>query len=574
MPDFDFMEGVQLFTLSGDNMTELHNSVAYLLDEDEFSNIRVIPHKPATSLISFRTAQDWLPLDVEVRPFQVGPYDTPIWSLPTHFITDYGRPHLGTESENFDYFSLYTYRMIYPNQQVPNCAECSEPITYPYIADTINGEPVVRSSIGIHVGPHYDGSSAFQQDRTGVYFNSPINELYATAFLYAVNVRRVRRITNNNTWDYLFDTKTDYLHLDCLSRHGCSPQMCAECATISDASYMTQVRGNNGEYFICSKCESVWEYRICHSCDCAIDDSAWSYDYDCCDECAENRQSEDDYEDSSIIHNYSYKPYPHFLRDYDVSSQFPNLFFGAEIEVEMRRDYEYETTSTARSVFDSINGPSGNFAYLKHDGSLSNGFEIVTHPATFEWWVSDDNPILNGIAEYSHKLRSYHSQNCGMHIHMSKAEFSNYHLMRFLWFIHNRQEYVEFIAQRRSNNYARFSDSERNNVIKIAKAKYSNQGRFVAVNLENSETIELRVFKGNIRPKRILKNIEFCHALYAYTFIDTDGKGILDLELAESNSEVLSDITKDLTVDQFNTWVKEHAATYPNLSEFINYWRS
>ncbi len=535
--------------------------------------ISVIPHEPSAELLSFRYASDWIPEYISIRPMRWSTWDSVIHGIPANFIRDIGADHISESADGYGFINTFAFRFIYPGQELGDCVGCSKPIFYPRLY-AANEHFITESMLGIHTDETYSYTTRMQYEGQMVFFEQGPTNIQPLAFLYAV-----RGVLNTDGWPNV-TRKYENWHIACL-RNEYNPAICSDCNVITDRVSMTAINNEYTTITVCVSCEGSRNYYRCNSCDEFFDDALYNFNHNMCDECSENVEDEDDYEDdydNSVIHSYSYKPNPKFqyIGDDEEKKLFPNLYFGAEIEVEMRRDYEYETQQTALEIRSKINlGGESNeqYCYMKHDGSLSNGFEIVTHPGTFSWWTSGQNPVLWGLSEHSEKIRSYHSQNCGMHIHMSKDQFSNYHLMRFLWFIHNNQEFVEFIAQRRSNSYARFSSEEKNNLINIAKAKYSREGRFVAVNLENSYTVELRIFKGNIKPKRILKNIEFCHALYTYTFIDTENKTILDLDLAEQNHEILADITKDLSVPQFRDWVKKNSATYPNLSEFISIWR-
>jgi len=49
------------------------------------------------------------------------------------------------------------------------------------------------------------------------------------------------------------------------------------------------------------------------------------------------------------------------------------------------------------------------------------------------------------------------------------------------------------------------------------KAKGREGTRFQAVNVQNSGTIEVRIFKGTLKKERILANLEMVHACVEYT---------------------------------------------------------
>jgi hypothetical protein len=51
----------------------------------------------------------------------------------------------------------------------------------------------------------------------------------------------------------------------------------------------------------------------------------------------------------------------------------------------------------------------------------------------------------------------------------------------------------------------------------LAKVRSGGYDRHVAVNTENSETLEVRVFKGSLMPERVLGCIEFVHSGVEYT---------------------------------------------------------
>lgn len=312
----------------------------------------------------------------------------------------------------------------------------------------------------------------------------------------------------------------------------------------------------NVEFYYCRICGGRFVYNL------------FDHEEDSCINCYEQSESNR----GSVIRSYSYKPKPIFMYGNGVTLREPEanqLFLGAEIELEMRNLYSGDLEETANETADIV----GKQAYLKHDGSLDNGFEVVTHPGTITWWHEPDNVVLNALKNLLGRCKSYHSSNCGMHIHMSKDAFTSFHLMRFLHFIYNNQYFVEFIAQRRSTSYANFSNSEKNAVVRNAKLKYSSVGRFVAVNLENAATIELRVFKGNLEPFRILKNIEFAQALYEYTREEAD--------MTEAKLEVLYDgdhqgialYTKDLTPRGFKNWVSSREESFPHLNEYLAVWK-
>jgi hypothetical protein len=124
------------------------------------------------------------------------------------------------------------------------------------------------------------------------------------------------------------------------------------------------------------------------------DDANSYYDCDYCDDCYNNRLHE-------FIKSYDYKPIPIFY-----GSGQPH--YGVELEIDCGGEYD----GSAEDL-NEIANKSNEHLYFKHDGSLDDGFEIVSHPATLEYH-------LNGIPwkevmERARKLKylSHSAATCG-----------------------------------------------------------------------------------------------------------------------------------------------------------------
>ena len=287
----------------------------------------------------------------------------------------------------------------------------------------------------------------------------------------------------------------------------------------------------------CRNCHDNYVYE-CNECG----DSYWDGNgHDC---------SSDNDDDNGSIHSYSYRPSPFFFG----KGQY---YLGFELEVESRSESRYAGAEIAQNEL-------GGHAYMKDDGSLSDGFEIVTHPHTLEAYQTDFNwefiPQLkrNGF-------RSWNTDTCGLHVHVSRTAFGEgvspwgradreqlilrkqAHELRFMKLIYDNQRQVERIAGRANNHYATFQDKGK----LVSKLKFGNQsnGRYSAINTENDATLEVRVFKGSLRKERVLSALEFVTASVEYT---------RDLKVTSKNQA--------LTWLAFTGYVSTHLDTYPNLA--------
>jgi len=344
---------------------------------------------------------------------------------------------------------------------------------------------------------------------------------------------------------------------------------------ITNAEFVTMTRVEGDER--CENCASEYytenggshNFSTCESCDDTFhnDNGAWWNDSLYCQNCYDNNvytcndcgdeywdgnghDCSNDDEDNGSIHTYSYRPSPYFFG----KGQY---HLGFELEVESRGNSRYEGAEIAQNEL-------GSHAYMKDDGSLSDGFEIVTHPHTLEAYQNEFS------WEFIPKLkregfRSWNTETCGLHVHVSRTAFGEgvspwgradrdqiilrkqAHELRFMKLIYDNQRQVERIAGRSNNHYATFQDKGK----LVEKVKYGNQsnGRYSAINTENDMTLEVRVFKGSLRKERVLSALEFVAASVEYT---------RDLKVTSKNQA--------LSWLRFTAYVSDNMETYPNLA--------
>jgi len=261
-------------------------------------------------------------------------------------------------------------------------------------------------------------------------------------------------------------------------------------------------------------------------------EDTWGNDIYLCERCERNG--------NHLIHDYTYEPELTFYET--IKDKRTELFYGIELEVEVLPDFRIP--DVIRKLPD--------FTYVKSDSSIMRGFEIVSHPATYNWLlehIDDWNNILD-IRNYG--CRSYNTRTCGMHIHMSKAAFGRHHLYKYLYFMYNpvNKTAITQISQREDCLLDRWSGF--NNDLRMIKAKALTRAevgdRHTAVGLGRISTVELRIFRGTLNPVAFWKNIEFAHALYNFT----KDNGL-----------------KSMIWIMFIEYVKANKRDYPNLNKFL-----
>jgi hypothetical protein len=324
-------------------------------------------------------------------------------------------------------------------------------------------------------------------------------------------------------------------------------------------------------------CESCIEHRAywCDYCESytsdgtsGIEDRDESWCSDCtsnaywCDNCeqyfADGCDRGCDGESNRVIHDYSYRPDAIF----HSTDKNERLFFGIEIEVEAGRNIN----DASQYAFQL---EAQELAYLKHDGSLNCGFEVVTHPMSHEFFKNQAEEfwdVIEGLRS-NYKVKSWGTSTCGLHIHISRSGFSSgAHMHRFLNLVYSNQEFYETLAGRSSDQWAKFTDIYQRTWLRddegnrtdlkttrtFAHKLNFNYGsdRYSAVNAQNRETLEMRIFRGTVNTNTIKAHIDLAHASVEYTRV-MSVKDILQGGALKST--------------QFIRYIAENEEKYPDL---------
>ncbi len=277
---------------------------------------------------------------------------------------------------------------------------------------------------------------------------------------------------------------------------------------------------------VCDRCgETIWEsdaygdeytnlcrhcyenhYTRCSCCDALLhEDDAYhlngdDYCHDCYDEERDKCRN---------IHDYGYKPEPIFYGDSD-------RYFGVELEIDgAGKDDDY-----AENLLDIAN-TSDEHIYIKSDGSLDDGMEIVSHPMTLEFHKDFCWENIMKKAIYL-GYRSHQTSTCGLHVHVNRdclgEDRGDQEMVigKILYFVeHHWNEMLKF--SRRSeysiNRWAARYGYENSPKAILEKAKKGNCGRYAAVNLMNYSTIEFRLFRGTLKHSTFIATLELVNAI-------------------------------------------------------------
>jgi hypothetical protein len=218
-----------------------------------------------------------------------------------------------------------------------------------------------------------------------------------------------------------------------------------------------------------------------------------------------------EYDSERVVQYHGYRPDPLVFR-----GDGP-LYLGMELEVHTDKRTWNGIQAVARRAQKAL----GDVVYLQEDGSCSNGFEITTHPMSYEWAIEhfpwDALPALAADGCWT-------NANVGLHVHVSRAAFtSECHLYRWMKFVHRNAEQVMALARRRNSSWAPFEIRHRAGIKHYMKGParadryYVDWDRYQAINPGNRDTLEVRVFASSLDPREVQAALAFCAASVEYT---------------------------------------------------------
>ena len=207
------------------------------------------------------------------------------------------------------------------------------------------------------------------------------------------------------------------------------------------------------------------------------------------------------------INDYYYKPEPIFY------GEGPR-YMGVELEI----DGAGELDSKASQILDVANRDGSELLYCKHDGSLDDGFELVSHPMSLEYhchqmpWAD----VLKEAVRLGYQ--SHRAGTCGLHIHVSRAAFGvteaeqDAAIARILYFFEKHWEELLKFSRRTPRQLERWAarygyKEQPRDILDHAKKGYG-AGRYTCVNLTNTDTIEFRIFRGTLKLNTLIATLQ------------------------------------------------------------------
>jgi hypothetical protein len=290
------------------------------------------------------------------------------------------------------------------------------------------------------------------------------------------------------------------------------------------ASFMDDRFSDN--FFHCQDCENLFHQDEEHNC---------YDDYSVCESCANHSYHysdrhnywvrDDDEEENQNIREYHTcsENLGHIPSRYD--DRKPRVLLGLELEMEIKDSYCRD--DRAGVLLENVGDYQGHtYALCENDGSLDHGFEMVTAYTGLDVHAEQ----LQYFAEGGLKgAISHDSDNCGLHVHICKADMTTLHGAKMILFINDQANHklIKAIARRDSSDYAKIKnkkddtywlkDAVRGCDTKRSQLRSLNADRYEALNFKNTNTVEFRLFKGSLVYSTIMSCLEFTYATWFFT---------------------------------------------------------
>lgn len=282
-------------------------------------------------------------------------------------------------------------------------------------------------------------------------------------------------------------------------------ERCADC----DETYPSDEMYERAGHMVCQRCSE--SYEDCNRCGRTYqhDEMEWNDTENAyyCSECAQR----------NVILSYNAKPTPVFF------GTGPR-YFGIELELDNAGE-SHENAAAIMGHEESL--------YAKHDGSLTDGFEVVSHPCSLEKHLGPDS-VWPGVLKRAKALgyKSHNAGTCGLHVHISTKAFGatrgeqDLNIAKLLLVFDRQWANILKLSRRSSEQAERWAchyvlgtlpedgtPDETNMALRDEKGRCEGNGRYQAVNLENRHTVEVRIMRGTLNEQSFRATLQFCDAL-------------------------------------------------------------
>lgn len=193
------------------------------------------------------------------------------------------------------------------------------------------------------------------------------------------------------------------------------------------------------------------------------------------------------------------------------------VFYGVELEIDGAGRYD----DNAEKIYDTAN-VQNEVLYIKSDGSLDEGMELVSHPCSIDFhrkkfpWEDIVRKAL------SLGYRSHNTSTCGLHVHIGRKQLGYSYeeqeevISRIMFFFESHWNELFKFSRRTAYSVdrwaARHGYNDKPKEI-LEKAKKSTKGRYACVNITNADTVEIRLFRGTLKFNSFMATLELVDSI-------------------------------------------------------------
>ena len=224
---------------------------------------------------------------------------------------------------------------------------------------------------------------------------------------------------------------------------------------------------------------------------------------------------------------------------------------GLELEVENTLKI-HSITDIANGLMSDMNDTDERFIYLKHDGSLDNGFEIVSHPQSYDAWLTNWKRFEPIFELHEKGIRSHDTKTCGLHFSINRQAFTPLQLLKFATFIYWNPMFTKEISRRTWRSLVGWANIFSQSNYKVSESTYigimkdSNHWmrrgtlfnkigelyspvyskKYLMKNMRNDrntainptgDRIECRFFRGTLKESTLKMNLQFVHGVFEFS---------------------------------------------------------
>lgn len=228
------------------------------------------------------------------------------------------------------------------------------------------------------------------------------------------------------------------------------------------------------------------------------------------------------------------------------ATQTPDIpFYGIEIEYE----YQGGEATADDKTWEMMPSISANGFYVKRDGSLKNGLELVSHPFSWKHWQEKEKSIHNMLRQMRDiGLRSYKGGRCAIHVHVGLQSFKNIaHIYKWMYLWLSNRQFLRAVSKRIPRTFNQYAYVPKNpantfrslmgaihkiyfNIsqekVRDLQQTYVHALQGMMEQVENAhhlaiaftpKTLEIRIWRGTLNTARIYGILETIEASREYT---------------------------------------------------------